>query len=616
MRIRGPILKRIVVREDNIKGILSYDRDNKYPQRISDIMADSGRATLCLNIYARFLQGKGFVNESLNDLIINRKRHTLWSLYREVIENYAKFKGSAIHVNYNANYEIVELQHIPFEYTRLTTPDDIEYVGKIAVYDDWAREKSFRTISRIMRMDIKAIHVFNPLPEVIQAQVEIAGGWDKYRGQIFWHSDRGASKYPLCSLDSVLEDCVTDGQIKTFKYNNVTTNFLASHLLVTRKTEGEGDTDQESDEFEKIIVQFQGAENANKILHAEADHDEDIPRLEKFEHVNDDKLFEYTEKSIHENIRKELLIPPVLVGDLIAGKLGTSEEIYDAYALYNALTFKERDELAKLFSSFLQLWHNDLGDDFTIEPVTIDLGEKEKMAKKVDNLIEEEHVKVNKIRAINNARKVFMEKRQQVIKGIKEDSVEWKKVYEEGGAHWIDDLQPSQFAQDFVEKLISEDKKSILEVGCGNGKDSILFAIAELDVIGIDIVPEAIELAKENAKKVGVKVDFQEGDVESLSFSDSTFDAVFTISVLHSTDMKKSLPEIARVLKPKGIALIYIYSDTQKIDGTVTKIIKVDEFIDLLKDNKFAITDIYTLKDEEYDEAGEKHSIIVTEVQK
>lgn len=391
MRIRGPILKRIVVKEDKIKGILNYDRDNKYPQRISDIMDDSGRATLCLNAYSRFLQGKGFVNETLNDIIINRKRNTLWSLYREVIKNYAKFKGFAIHINYNAAYEIVELQSIPFEYTRLTTPDDTEYVGKIAVYDDWAREKSLRTISRIMRMDINTIHIFNPLPEVIQAQVDIAEGWDKYKGQIFWYSEEGPSKYPLCSLDSVLEDCVTDGQIKTFKYNNVTTNFLASHLLITKgKQEGEGGTDQEPKEFEKTIVQFQGAENANKIMHVEINYDEDIPELKEFKHVNDDKLFEYTEKSIHENIRKELLIPPVIVGDLIAGKLGTSEEIYDAYALYNALTFKERDELSKLFSNFLQLWHNDLGDDFAIEPVTIDLGERSKSAKKMNLYAEED----------------------------------------------------------------------------------------------------------------------------------------------------------------------------------------------------------------------------------
>jgi len=391
VRIRGTILKRIVVKEDNIKGILSYDRDNKYPQRISDIMADSGRATLCLNAYSRFLQGKGFVNEKLNDLIINRKRNTLWSLYRDVIKNYAKFKGFAIHINYNAAYDIVELQNIPFEYTRLTMPDDIEYVGKIAVYDDWAREKSLRRISRIIRMDINAIHIFNPLSEVIQAQVKIAGGWDKYKGQIFWYSEEGSSKYPLCSLDSVLEDCVTDGQIKTFKYNNVTTNFLASHLLITKgKQEGEGGIDFEPKEFEKMIVQFQGAENANKIMHVEADYNEEIPELKEFKHVNDDKLFEYTEKSIHENIRKELLIPPVIVGDLIAGKLGTSEEIYDAYALYNALTFKERDELSKLFSSFLKLWHKDLGDDFTIEPVTIDLGEREKKAKKVGLYVKED----------------------------------------------------------------------------------------------------------------------------------------------------------------------------------------------------------------------------------
>ena len=206
--------------------------------------------------------------------------------------------------------------------------------------------------------------------------------------------------------------------------------------------------------------------------------------------------------------------------------------------------------------------------------------------------------------------------KKSVTAQMKVSKTDWKKIYEDKGAHWMADLQPSQFAQEFAQKLIKTKKKSLLEIGCANGKDSILFAIAGLKVIGIDIVPEAIVSSKENAEKVGVEIDFQEGNVEKLTFEDASFDAVYSISVLHSTNMKKSVPEIARVLKSKGLALIYIYSGTEFIDGTEETTVTVDEFIELFKSNGFTITNFYTLQDEEFDEVGEKHSIIVIETKK
>ena len=198
----------------------------------------------------------------------------------------------------------------------------------------------------------------------------------------------------------------------------------------------------------------------------------------------------------------------------------------------------------------------------------------------------------------------------------KKDNQDWQKIYQEGNAHWADDMQPSHLAQEFTQKLIKEGKKSILEIGCGNGRDSILFALAGLKVTAIDLVPEAIEIAKENAKNAGVEIDFQVGNAEKLQFADKSFDALFTLSVLHSTNMDKSIPEIYRVLKNKGMSLIYVYSDTEKIDGTIKKFVTVDEFVQLVKSKGFVLSDFYTHAEDEYDEAAEKHLIIISEVQK
>lgn len=198
----------------------------------------------------------------------------------------------------------------------------------------------------------------------------------------------------------------------------------------------------------------------------------------------------------------------------------------------------------------------------------------------------------------------------------KADPVDWEKVYEEGGAHWTDDLQPSKFAQDFAQALVDEEKKSILEIGCGNGRDSILFALAGMKVTAIDMVQAAVDMAIENAKAANVSIDFQVGNAEKLSFGDKSFDSVFTLSVLHATNLKKSIPELSRVLKAKGMAFIFIYSNVEKISGEITDFIKVNDFIDIIKNNDLKIDDIYTLQEDDFDEAGEKHRIIVTRVKK
>jgi hypothetical protein len=80
--------------------------------------------------------------------------------------------------------------------------------------------------------------------------------------------------------------------------------------------------------------------------------------------------------------------------------------------------------------------------------------------------------------------------------------------------------------------------------------------------------------------------------------------------------MTKSIPEVYRVLKSKGLSLIYIYSDVEKIDGTRKEFISIDEYVDLVKSKGFKLTDLYTHSEEEFDEAGEKHLIIISEVRK
>src|SRR2546428_6281806 len=70
--------------------------------------------------------------------------------------------------------------------------------------------------------------------------------------------------------------------------------------------------------------------------------------------------------------------------------------------------------------------------------------------------------------------------------------------------------------------------QSVLDIGCGTGVVAITAARIGARVRGIDLTPELLERARENARIANVEIDFREGDAEALPFDDVTFDAVLS----------------------------------------------------------------------------------------
>lgn len=99
--------------------------------------------------------------------------------------------------------------------------------------------------------------------------------------------------------------------------------------------------------------------------------------------------------------------------------------------------------------------------------------------------------------------------------------------------------------------------EAILDIGCGAGIDSIIAAKLvgpSGAVTGIDLVPEMLARASENARLAGVdNVTFQESSAEQLPFPDNSFDMVISNGVFNLVvDKVKALGEVLRVLKPGG----------------------------------------------------------------
>jgi len=99
--------------------------------------------------------------------------------------------------------------------------------------------------------------------------------------------------------------------------------------------------------------------------------------------------------------------------------------------------------------------------------------------------------------------------------------------------------------------------ETVLDLGSGGGFDSFLAARAVGPtgrVIGVDMTPEMISRARENARKVEAKnVEFRLGEIEHLPVADQTVDAIMSNCVINLSPEKEAVfSEALRVLKPGG----------------------------------------------------------------
>ncbi len=111
-----------------------------------------------------------------------------------------------------------------------------------------------------------------------------------------------------------------------------------------------------------------------------------------------------------------------------------------------------------------------------------------------------------------------------------------------------------KYKTDWLEKYCSSPDLKVLDFACGSGENGIYSATCGAQVIGIDISPEGVENATNNAKKFDLSesCEFIEMDGEEMTFEDNTFDYAVEYGALHHVDLDKALSELARVIKPGG----------------------------------------------------------------
>jgi ubiquinone/menaquinone biosynthesis C-methylase UbiE len=101
-------------------------------------------------------------------------------------------------------------------------------------------------------------------------------------------------------------------------------------------------------------------------------------------------------------------------------------------------------------------------------------------------------------------------------------------------------------------------QSNVLEVAPGPGYFAIELAkLGDYRITGLDISETFVEIARANAEKAGVKVDFRHGNASNLPFPKESFDFLLCRAAFKNfSEPQRALEEMHRVLKPDGQALI------------------------------------------------------------
>jgi ubiquinone/menaquinone biosynthesis C-methylase UbiE len=104
--------------------------------------------------------------------------------------------------------------------------------------------------------------------------------------------------------------------------------------------------------------------------------------------------------------------------------------------------------------------------------------------------------------------------------------------------------------------VCSQAAGDVLEVAVGGGRNLPFYA-EDIRLTGIDFSPKMLQLAQQQAERLGRQVDLRLGDAQALDLPDACFDTVVcTLSLCAIPDDRRAIAEMRRVLRPGGRLLL------------------------------------------------------------
>lgn len=174
--------------------------------------------------------------------------------------------------------------------------------------------------------------------------------------------------------------------------------------------------------------------------------------------------------------------------------------------------------------------------------------------------------------------------------------------YKKGTDLWSTGPIPN-LLHEFIELLKDLGVKKVLDLGCGNGRISLMLAKNGFEVFGVDFSKEAIRKARESIKsEKSLTISFDVGDILEYNFGKNEYGAILDIGTIHTIPKKywsKYILNVQNTLKPGGLMYLREFSiNTEEhfgftptkeknwisLSGRYSHFFSMNEILDLFKD--------------------------------
>jgi len=282
--------------------------DNLYPNTLLNIINESSTAKRCSNLMAKFIVGKGVIND-----IDITKTFTLNDFSSQISRQIATYYGAYVWIGYGFDDagKIIKKSYKVFDYSKCRTQiKDADFnEGKI-IFSDWngksglfGKDKNktekwyypFNDNDAVVRKQIE-----NDFGKPIETEIDLIEAIKKYRGQVYHINLTPEYEYSLPLWDSVFNDMNSEAQISKYTNTQTRSGFVGKTAVITAGLDAET-----KEVINKHLGGFLGAENSSNIWHLSLDANIKIDEAIKIEQVKaqyDEKLFQSTIIALRKNI--------------------------------------------------------------------------------------------------------------------------------------------------------------------------------------------------------------------------------------------------------------------------------------------------------------------------
>ena len=360
------LFKKEEFRQKSDKIIYNGDQ-NDYAEKVELFIENSVTSTSASNVFKRFLLGLG--SEELKNWRPNSYQKGD-ELLDQIAEDYKDHRGFALLVTYNPLGEVKEFHHVPFTDVRKENVDSNSDATRFLLCKNW------HNIGQVKKAEKYSYFTYNPDPVIVENQIKKAGGFNKFKGQIFfWHGSKPKLHYPLSFIHPVMNDADTEFRIQIHRNKRIRGGMLNKKIMITPPTlpdrldipdssltsqdlQLKRDFLQKKQDVDYMMQQFVSAENNEGLLRLELQYEgDDIDKIFKVIDIkaeSEDGYFKNNEDTIKRNIRSAYFnIPPILIDSDNSFFGSSGEAMREAKEFYEENVKHERLKFQRALSQIL-----------------------------------------------------------------------------------------------------------------------------------------------------------------------------------------------------------------------------------------------------------------------